>query len=76
MRNIHVPAYCPVDVGVHAMEYSGVDEPKKKVIAMLSMPIIEVLCIESPPEVPIAMSDIVAVGDIDMVILESISIVW
>lgn len=64
-----------MDVGVHDIEYSGVDEPKKKVMAMLSMPIIEVPLMDPSVEVPIAMPDIVAVGDIDMVILESIMIV-
>lgn len=76
MRNMHVPAYCPVDVGIHDIEYSGVDELKKKVMAMLSIPIIEALSIDSPAEVPIAMPDIVAVGDVDMVILESILSAW
>lgn len=71
MRNMHVPAYCPCDVGVHDIENSGVDELKKKVIAMLSIPIIEVLSADPPMELPIGMPDIVAVGDDDMVMLES-----
>ena len=71
MRNIQVPAYCPLDVGAHDIENSGVDELKKKIIAILSIPIIEVLSVDPPVELPIAMPDIVAVGDDDIVMLES-----
>jgi hypothetical protein len=34
MRKIHVPAYCPVEVGVQEFVKSGIEEPRKKVIVM------------------------------------------
>ena len=71
IRNMHAPAYCPLDVGVHDIENSGVFEPKKKTIAMLSIPIIEAPWVAISVEVPMAMPDIVEVGDVDIDILES-----
>lgn len=40
MRKIQVPAYTPVDVGVHAFEKSGVVVEAKKVIAIMLIGII------------------------------------
>lgn len=40
MRNMQVPAYWPVVIGVHGMEKSGVPVEVKKVMAIASMPII------------------------------------
>lgn len=61
IKNIHVPAYCPVDFGVHAFENNGVVVAVKNVIAMASIPIIVVFddgecmeviepCISIPPK--------------------------
>ena len=55
--------------GVQLFEKSGVVDEKKNVIAMASMPIIEVedFGIEAPVALPIDMPDMVLVGAMDMV---------
>ncbi|KAJ4366765.1 hypothetical protein N0V83_007290 [Neocucurbitaria cava] len=67
-----VPAYCPIDFGVHAIENSGVREEAKNVMAMESMPAMSVVDddISIPVELGMDIPDIVLVGalalDIDM----------
>ena len=71
MRNIQVPAYCPIVFGVQAEENNGVPVEVKNTIAIESMPIImsediEDIGIELAVELDIAIPDIVAVGDVDV----------
>lgn len=64
IRKIHVPAYCPVDLGVQAIEKSGVVVDEKNVMAMSLMPIMlleEDISIE-PVGVAMFIPDIAAVG--------------
>lgn len=70
IRNMQVPAYCPVELGVHDMEKRGVAVEVKKVIAIESIPIIVMLDDEDmgmEPAVELAMdiADIVLVADPD-----------
>jgi hypothetical protein len=73
MRNMHVPAYCPVDFGVHAIENSGVTVEVKNVMVMESIPIMVVpedgMSMELV-ELAMDIPDIVLVGepDVDMAI--------
>jgi hypothetical protein len=65
---MHVPAYCPVEVGVQAMENSGVVDDVKNTMAISSMPIIVEpvpIGIDMPVDVPMAIP-VVAVAGIDM----------
>lgn len=67
MRNMQVALYWPVVAGVQDMEKRGVVVEVKKVMAILSIPII----VDMPSvEVDIGMSAIVAVGDMPMFILK------
>lgn len=84
IRNIHVPAYCPVVFGVHAEENRGVFEAVKNTMAIESIPIMVLLeddmpLIELSVEVAIDIPDMVPVGlmlaVIDIVILLSMSMV-
>lgn len=77
MRIMQVPAYWPVVMGVHGIEKRGVLVDVKKVMAILSMPINVSWCpeigMECDVELPIAIPDIVMVGElvVDMVMLMS-----
>ncbi len=64
IMKIQVPAYCPVDWGVHAMEKRGVLDEVKKVMAIESMPIIvdELLEDDIDDDVDMDMSDMVLVA--------------
>ena len=65
MRNIHIPAYCPVVVGVKANDQRDVLVEVKNTIAIESIPIIIVLLDD---EVDIGMEPSVAVAmDIESV---------
>lgn len=71
IKKMHVPAYLPGESGVQAEEKSGVDDDVKKTILILSMPIMVDDCDMSmgvDVELAMCMSDMVAVGSIDMVI--------
>lgn len=63
IKNMHVPAYWPVVVGVHAIEKSGVLVEVKKVMAIESIPIIDMESMVSPAEVAIGMPGIVVLGE-------------
>ena len=56
MRKMQVPAYCPVEVGVHVIEKSGVVVDEKKVMAIELIPIIVVVSISIEPEVALAVA--------------------
>lgn len=45
---MHVPVYCPAEVGVHAMENRGVAVDVKNVIAIASIPIMFVVDEDMP----------------------------
>ena len=72
MRNIHVPAYCPSEFGVQAIDQSGVFGEVKKVIAIESAPISELwpdIDMELSVEDGMLIADIVLDGDISIVML-------
>lgn len=77
MRNIQVPAYCPIDFGIQERENKGVVVDVKKVMAIAFIPIISSVDDMSiaPVELGIAIPDIALVGvpDVDIV-MPSISI--
>jgi hypothetical protein len=68
MRNMHVALYWPVVAGVQDIEKRGVVVEVKKVMAILSIPIMDVDVIPVDPsvEVDMGISAIVVVGDIDI----------
>ncbi len=71
MRNMQVPAYCPVELGAQDEEYKGVLVEVKKVMAIESIPIIIVLvdddmAMEVVVELAMDISDMVLVGDPDI----------
>jgi hypothetical protein len=77
IRNMHVPAYCPTEVGVQDMEKRGVLVDVKKVMAIASIPIIVMPEDAVPVELGIDMSPIVVVGELDMGMVIDISMfVW
>lgn len=68
---MHVPVYWPEVSGIQPIEYKGVVEEVKNVIAMDDMPIMSWdVGVEGVVELPIDMPDIVLLGavDIDIVI--------
>jgi hypothetical protein len=72
MRNMQVPAYCPVDVGVQAVEKSGVLVEVKKVMLIMSMLIIVIP--ESAVGIDMPPIALVGEGDSDMGIVIDASI--
>lgn len=72
IKNMHVPAYCPVDAGVHAVEYKGVLVPEKKTIIMSSIPIIMVPPLLMELAVLMALPAIVEVGEPAMLVIDDI----
>lgn len=75
IRNMHVPAYCPVELGVQDIEKRGVAVEVKKVMAIESIPIISMLDeddigMEPAVEGAIGIAGIVSVADpaIDIVV--------
>jgi hypothetical protein len=71
MRNMQVPVYCPVDVGVQAVEKSGVLVEVKNVMAIMSIPIIVIP--ESDVGIDMPPIALVEEGDPDMGIVVDIS---
>ncbi len=69
-----MPVYWPTLAGIQLMEYSGVSEAVKNVMAMESIPIIESvdvdIDIEELVELAIAMAAVVLVAAIDIVTVE------
>lgn len=67
IKKMHMPAYWPVVSGVQAIEYSGVVDEVKKVMAILDIPIIESAGIgmAGSVELPIDILAIVLVGGIE-----------
>lgn len=69
IRNMQVPAYCPVELGLHDHVNKGVLEEVKNTIAIESIPISMLedddMGIELPVEVAIDIPDIVEVGESD-----------
>jgi len=75
---MQVPAYFPVESGVQADEKRGVVVEVKNVMAIMSMPIIDVLAdMSMAPGVELAMSmpDMVLVGAVAVVVIPSIDMV-
>lgn len=72
IRNMQVPAYCPIDSGIHAIENNGVVVDVKNVIAMLSIPII--LAFDDPMSIELIDPIAVAIAIPDMV-LDAASVV-
>jgi hypothetical protein len=72
IKNMQVPAYCPVELGVHVMENRGVVVDVKKVIAIESIPIMVVSDEDIADDVAIDIADVVLAGDpdIDIVMLD------
>jgi len=66
MRNMQVALYWPVVVGIQDMEKRGVVVEVKNVMAILSIPIMDVIPIDPSVEVDIGISAMVVVGDIDI----------
>lgn len=68
IRNMHVPAYSPVELGIQDMEYRGVLVDLKNVMVIWSIPIIAMPDDEIPVELGIDMPPMVIVGEPDMVV--------
>jgi hypothetical protein len=70
IRNMQVPAYCPIEVGVQAMEKRGVLVEVKNVIAIESIDMNVVpdpdIDIELSVELAMDIADVVVVGDPDV----------
>jgi hypothetical protein len=75
IRKIQVPAYCPVEVGVHEEEKRGVVVEVKKVIAIMFISIIVIVPDAGPSvDVGMAIPPMVFVGDPDIGIVMDMSI--
>ncbi|KAF2095959.1 hypothetical protein NA57DRAFT_59022 [Rhizodiscina lignyota] len=71
IRNLQVPAYCSVELGVQDEEWRGVLVEVKNVIVIESIPIIIILDdedmgMELPVELAMDIPDMVFVGDVDI----------
>jgi hypothetical protein len=73
IKNMHVPAYCPIEVGVHDIEKRGVLVDVKNVMAIASIPIIGMPEEEVPVELGIDIPPIVTVGELDIGMVIDIS---
>lgn len=68
IRKMQVPAYFPVESGVQALEKRGVVVEVKKVMAIVSMPIIDVLeCMSMESDVELG---------IGIPVLEGAIVIW
>jgi hypothetical protein len=75
MRKMHVPAYCPVELGVQAAENRGVEVAWKKVISIMFMRIIVPISGDGVPvEGGIVIPPIALVGEPIMGIVVDMSI--
>lgn len=76
MRNMQIPVYCPVDDGVHLIEYSGVAVDAKNVMAIVLIPVkspddmsIELL-VELGMDIPVLVG--IAIPDIAVLLIPGV----